>query len=391
MWAKSLVKGVGSAVTFPADVGIGVTNWIKRELGYPQDTLDTNASDVMEKGLQKAGFPASNNSTQDSALDIAGQGVGGVLSGGLLGSSKSAPALTAENYHSLPGVTNSANQKVLGSLVASKLGLNANTRLTTDALNAAHTQATSFMDAVRPAGTTIMQDPSETAGAIAVATRKFTPSDGRLMEHPAVKSLIDTLSNGTADGADLGAEASNLGKAGTKAFGEDPNMGRGLFALQDHVEGILKDAVTPEVAQSYQDALSRYGLIKHLMEPGSVNRATGEINTSALAKYFGDTDPKGYALGQNNSPLYQVLRQSEGMGGNPLDATAGYHTKLFAVARAAASTIPGAANNVVQLGLKPALRQLVNKPGFVTALGNELQGGNDNGTNNIPNGPSSNP
>jgi hypothetical protein len=286
------------------------------------------------------------------------------------GEASTAAKLTARDYNAfkLTNPTNATNQKVLGTVLGQQLGLDANTMMTPSALAAVGKQLRSFLDTVRDPLRQLITDPSETIGKIAALNNKYTLRSGALLDHPDVKDLIDAVSSGTVSGADLGEISSNLSSAASKA---PYQLGRGLRDLQQHVEGIVKEGMTPQVQQSYEDALSRYGLFKELHD-NVLNAATGEIDTGKLVRYFKQVDPQGYSEGAKNTPLYSVLRQSEGMGSNPMDATTAFHTKLAVVARAAAKTVPGGAQNVLQFGIKPTLRALMNKPGFVAALGGEL-------------------
>jgi hypothetical protein len=372
---------LGSAI--PA---AGIIAWIKHEMGMPQDTI-TAAS---KKAMDAAGLPIPTD-TGERALETTGSVISSTLAGSLLpsGEAPKDAALGAAQYWQKSGVGGSANQRVLGSLLGQRLGLDANTKMTPPALNAVGTQLRSFLDVVRDPGRIIVADPSDIAGQLATLNRKFTPSSSALLEHPVIKDLVDAVDSGHTSAAALGEISSNLGSAASKVQGESYQLSQALRGAQTHVENLVKDGLTPQVQQSYDQARSRYGLFQELKD-NTVNAATGEINTPKLVRYFKGIDSKGYSEGQDTSDLYNVLRQSEGMGGNPLAATAAFHTKLLAVARAAASVVPGGAQMAVQQGIPATLRALVNKPGFAAVLQQNLRNP-QNDTNNVPNSASATP
>jgi hypothetical protein len=356
-----------------------VITWIKHELGLPEDTYDQMAN----KALDKAGVPKADTIGERALQSTAGIISSTLATGGVSGAGLKRPPLQAADYNGWASVNGSVNQDVLGTLVGREMGLDANTKMTPTALNAIGKQIRGFLDVVRDPERTIIVDPSNTAGTIAALNRKFTPNSDALMDHPVIKDLMDAVDNGHTNGAALGQISSNLGSAASKIRGDSYQLSKALDGVKDHVETLVKDGLPAPVQQSYDQARKRYGLFAELRD-NTLNAATGEINTPKLTRYFKMTDPIGYSEGVNTSPLYQVLRKSEGMAGTPLDATAPIHSKTLAVARAAAATVPGGAQYVIQNGLKPALRKFVNVPGFAAQLGRELNSGDPNGVQSSP-------
>jgi hypothetical protein len=60
---RGVIKGAASLLTAPADLGIGLVNQIKRyAYGADASTLDTNASDLLEKGLASVGLKEQKDS-----------------------------------------------------------------------------------------------------------------------------------------------------------------------------------------------------------------------------------------------------------------------------------------------------------------------------------------
>jgi hypothetical protein len=369
--ARGMAQGALGTLSAAGSVmpGAGVVAWVKHQMGLPDDTI----GEAGEKLLDKMGFSKAKD-TGERALDITGNAIGSTLTGALAPTGGAVEAqFGPQNYRRLSGVDSSANQKVLGSVLGQELGLDANTKMTPTALNAAGKQIRSFLDVVRDPERMMFADPGDVEGHLTSLARNFTGSDGRLMEHPAIKSFLDVVDNGDFLASDLGRVSSNLGKAAGKVAGDDYQLSQGLFKAKEAAETMLKEGLTPQVQKSYEQAVERYGLFNELHD-NALNADTGHVDTSKLVRYFKASDPQGYSEGTDTRALYQILRQSEGMGGNPtIPGMAGYHSRAMMIVRAAARTVPGGAQYVMQNGVKPGLRAMVNKPGFMAALGEELK------------------
>jgi hypothetical protein len=147
--------------------------------------------------------------------------------------------------------------------------------------------------------------------------------------------------------------------------------------MKDYTESLISEGLSPAEQQAYNQARDQYKWLAKFKEPGMVNRDTGQVNAVKLATDLENTDANGFSLAQNKEPLYQVLRAVQGSDGTSMPAI--YHNKLAMVARAAMRLGPGAAQTVIQKGLVPGLRAVVNAPGFMTSLGQELAShANDN-------------
>jgi len=372
-----LGRGAVSGLAGTADMLLSspILTWVKHELGLPEDTYEEAAN----KALDKIGLPKAN-SVGERALQTTGNVISSTLATGGFSPEVKAGQLGAANYNTLASTKGLVNQDVVGALVGRELGLpEANAKLSREAVNAAGKQIRSFLDVVRDPERVLLTDPAETAGKIAALNRQFTPTSSAFAEHPIVKDLTDAVDSGQTNAAALGEISAAMGREASKVRSTQYQLSQALTQAQAHVESIVKSGLTPQVQQSYDQALKRYGLFTEVRDT-ALNGTTGKIDTAKLVNYFKSVDPLGYSEGVNTKPLYQVLRQSEGMAGNPLEATAPIHTKTLAVARAAAATIPGGAQFVMQHGIKPALRALVNFPGFTAELGKALgssEGGDD--------------
>lgn len=366
--AKGAIKGAVSPLTAPADITIGAVNFVKRIMGFGDSTLDTNASDLVEKGLVAAGLPKNQPGTGDEALDMASGVVGGLASTASAGK-LAAKAVTANDFWSASGAAGSQNRQIVNALWAKKIGEDGATKLTPEVLGRAGDRIGDVLDNTRSANHIYLASPEEIGGQIGAINGDSTPVTNTVLKNNTVQKLLDTFASGHATAEDLGNISSTLGKAAKTALKNDYETGSGLLKVKDYVEGLIQEGLEPGQAQAYAQARQQYASLMKVQR--FVNPGTGDLNAPALGRFLQRTDAAGYTRGGNAEPAYEVIRKAQGVSGTKPGSL------MPPIIKAAMRTVPGGAQMVMQKGIQPGLRALVNKPGFMTALSSELARGDD--------------
>lgn len=361
--AKGLVKGVASPLTAPADISIGAVNLVKRLLGMSDATLNTNASDLLDKGLVKAGFPESKG-TGDEALDMAAGIAGGTLGTGGAGKLGS-KAMADNSFWSSAGGNGGQNKAITNALWANKIGENGATKLTPTVLAAADDRIGAVLDSTRSPNHIYLASPEEIHSKIGAINGDLTPVNNAVLNNNTVQKLLNTFAGGHATAEDLGNISSQLGKAAKVTAKSDYETHAGLLQVKDYVEGLIQEGLEPGQAAPYAAARQQYSALQKVAK--FVNPGNGDLNGAGLGKYLQRTESQAYTYGRNSEPAYEVLRRAQGVAGAKTVMNA-----LPSAVKAAAQSVPGGAQMLVQRGLQPGLRLLVNKPGFMTALSSEL-------------------
>lgn len=171
---------------------------------------------------------------------------------------------------------------------------------------------------------------------------------GSVRDNPIVKEMEATLSQGTANGKQLGAWSSKLGKRAHKELsspGGDRYLGEALYRVKDHVDDVLGQGMSKAEAAAYADTRKQYRAFKQLTaRVGNVNPNTGNVNPDALANYLQQTDKNGYLLGKNPSPHYNAVRYAQAF--KPIVGDSGTATRSMNAGDVALFA-PGIAANLV--------------------------------------------
>lgn len=384
--AKGMIKGAASPLTLPADISIGAVNFLKKHALGMDNTLNTNASDLLNQGLTKAGFPEAKG-TGEEALDAAAGIAGGAASSIPTGTGKLGAATADKAFWSAAGPSGSANKRIVNALWARKIGEDGAEKLTPDVLAKADDRIGTILDQTRSENHIYLASPEEIGGQLGAINGNSTPANSALLNNNTVQKIMDTFKDGHATAEDLGNLSSQLGKAAKSAIKTDYELGSGLFKVKDYMEGLIQEGLEPGQAAIYGQARQQYKALQQLMaRSGHINPGTGDINAPALGRFLQRTDQSGYAMGRNTEPAYEVLRRAQGaQGDTSLLDTAAQHSALNHTLKAVAQSVPGGAQIILQRGLQPGLRALANKPGFMAALSQELargegQEGEEDGT-----------
>ena len=110
----------------------------------------------------------------------------------------------------------------------------------------------------------------------------------------------------------LGQLSSKLGQAAFKQMtgaSGDRDLGRALYAVKDHVDGLVQSALSPAEAADYAAARTQYRNLMLLTSRANiVNPSTGHVSGTALAGKLQQADRQGFLFGRNQTPMYQAAR-----------------------------------------------------------------------------------
>lgn len=383
---RGMVKGASSILTLPADLGIGVVNFVKK-YGYnaPDDQLlQTNASGLVEKGLDKFGLPKPRN-TGEQALDTASSLVGGM---GIPGAGAAAADATGNlgntaKWWKWASANGGQNEKIGNNLWARALGITKGAdKLTTDVIADAHTNIQEALDIGRKENNIIFLDPAIVHADIGEINGNWTSKTNTILDHNLVDKFKALVERGAANGEELGDLSSQLGKAAKSTIKNDHATGAGLFDVKEVVDNLIKDGIaSPGDLAAYETGLKQYRTYKQLYQSGALNAASGNVNLERMAQYLNKTDEKGFFLGGNNSPHYAVTKLAQQQMGNApsmLEAGENLPQKRMFI-RALARTAPTALQTLTQRGIPATIRSVANNRGFLSALSQELAQPEDGG------------
>lgn len=243
------------------------------------------------------GESRTKNAVLGAALGTVAQGVGNKVGGWV--QQRAAQPFMGWN----PGTASQAAAQSVGSTAP---------RLTQDALEETSRRLGGIFNRARSPDVSVPVGDS-TLNFLDSASQGLNDSSrSALYATTPVKDLVAHLgSNPSA--AQLGQISSQLGSEARSALttkGGDRALGRTLFNVQDHVDGLVGSSITdPALQSAYTAALPQYRNFLTLRNrPTLLNSATGEVNATALGRYLQRADPAGYAQGRNTSPLYQAGR-----------------------------------------------------------------------------------
>ena len=118
--------------------------------------------------------------------------------------------------------------------------------------------------------------------------------------------MIALATKGNATGRQLQSLASKLGKAAYKNMSTqsgDRDLGLALYRVKDYVDELLAQGLSPERAQTFDQARQQYrNLMLLTQRSGVVTPASGDVNGRALATLLQSKDKRGYTFGENRSP-----------------------------------------------------------------------------------------
>lgn len=380
--ARGIVQGATSPVTMPADVGIWATNKVRKHLDPNATTLDTDASDLVNAGLDRLGMTAPTD-TGGQLAQFAGNMIGGFGGGALTApassglSASQAAASRLANWSKAANADMGVNQLIYNNAWGKAIGAPAGTtKLTGSVIQAADERLGKIFDMVRNPDRIIQFDSSNVAPTISAINDELTPANKAILESNVVQRTLSTLQRGHANGQELGDLSSALGKSAKAAMEKDPEFGSGLFKVKDLVDGYVEQTLDPAQKQIYAAAKSQYKALWSDLAPqrsGNLNMSTGDADPFAIGRHLQRTNTMGLA-GANTSDAYEATRLAglqagkQSLMGANAEAVMG-RPILMTLARLGPSAVQWAQ----RVGLPTAMRMLTSNPQGMAALAQTLK------------------
>lgn len=218
------------------------------------------------------------------------------------------------------------NQQVLNRTVADALGEGNVTHLTDDVLDTAYGR---MQQAFNAAADDVVR-PLDADGFLNSLARLEAEHEGMLAaplaNHPLVNRYLNIVSNGQATGQALNNLQSQLGKAAQTLRRSDPATAQALRDVQNLVLDDLQVGLAPEIGDAFRQARQQYRVFSMLADkPSILNPSTGNVSGANLANALQRTDRLGFALGRNDSPMYQAAHFAQAF--KPLVGDSGTATR----------------------------------------------------------------
>lgn len=147
-----------------------------------------------------------------------------------------------------------------------------------------------------------------------------------LMDNPLVQRYFTLASSGQPTGAQLNNLQSQLGKAAQSKRMTDPAQAQALREVQNLILDDIGRGLSPEAEAAFREARSQYRVFSMIADkPNILNPSTGTISGPNLASTLQRTDRTGFALGRNQSPMYDAARFAQAF--KPLVGDSGTATR----------------------------------------------------------------
>jgi hypothetical protein len=287
----------------------------------------------------------------------------------------------------------SNNARTLNRAVAAEMGEQADD-ISSDVLDRAYTRMGGVFDSVAD-DLPRQVDPDQFLARLAQveADNEGMLSQG-LIDNPLVQRYFRLAASGEPTGAQLNNLQSQLGKAAQSKRMTDPAQAQALREVQNLILDDIGNGLAPEARAAFQEARRQYRVFSMVADkPNILNPSTGAVSGPNLASTLQRTDRTGFALGRNESPMYDAARFAQAF--KPLVGDSGTATRsplnTFELAasvpinlatRAYASTpsinVANAMSTVMRNGVAPnymsptnanALRQLMGAGGALAGTG----------------------
>lgn len=203
------------------------------------------------------------------------------------------------------------NQRLLNRQLAAAIGEEAD-ELSPAVLDAAYTRMAGVFDSVADdIPRAVDPDAFLTRLAQVEADNEGMLSQS-LLDNSLVRRYFTLAANGNPTGAQLNNLQSQLGKAAQSMRMKDPAQAQALREVQHLILDDIGNGLAPAAQQAFNQARQQYRYFSMLADkPGNLNPATGHVSGPNLANTLQRTDRTGYALGRNDSELYDAVRFSK--------------------------------------------------------------------------------
>ena len=153
-----------------------------------------------------------------------------------------------------------------------------------------------------------------------------------LTDNVLMQKVIQIAERGTADGVELAALTSKLGKVArkemTSAMG-DRDLGEALFAVKELVDDLLMQGMDDAARVAFSQARTQYRNLMTIESRGVVNPSSGNVSGLNLASALSSKDKTGFMRGRNQTPMYDSARFAQAF--RPIVGNSGTATRMMDV------------------------------------------------------------
>lgn len=217
------------------------------------------------------------------------------------------------------------NARTLNRAVAAEMGEQAD-ELSPDVLNRAYARMGDVFDSVADDIPRQVDPDRFLAGLSRVEAENEGMLSQSLMDNPLVKRYFTLAESGAPTGAQLNNLQSQLGKAAQSKRMTDPAQAQALREVQSLILDDIGRGLAPEAEAAFREARRQYRVFSMVADkPHMLNPGTGTVSGPNLANTLQRTDRTGFALGRNDSPMYDAARFAQAF--KPLVGDSGTATR----------------------------------------------------------------
>jgi hypothetical protein len=217
------------------------------------------------------------------------------------------------------------NARTLNRAVAAEMGEQADD-ISSEVLDRAYTRMGDVFDSVADDIPRQVDPDGFLAGLARVEADNEGMLSQSLMDNPLVQRYFTLAANGQPTGAQLNNLQSQLGKAAQSKRMTDPAQAQALREVQGLILDDIGRGLSPEAEAAFRDARRQYRVFSMIADkPNILNPSTGTISGPNLASTLQRTDRTGFALGRNESPMYDAARFAQAF--KPLVGDSGTATR----------------------------------------------------------------
>lgn len=217
------------------------------------------------------------------------------------------------------------NARTLNRAVADAMGERADD-ISSEVLDRAYTRMGAVFDSVADDVPRQVDPDRFLAGLARVEAENEGMLSQGLIDNPLVQRYFTLASGGNPTGAQLNNLQSQLGKAAQSKRMTDPAQAQALREVQNLILDDIGRGLSPEAEAAFREARGQYRVFSMVADkPNILNPSTGTISGPNLASTLQRTDRTGFALGRNETPMYDAARFAQAF--KPLVGDSGTATR----------------------------------------------------------------
>lgn len=207
------------------------------------------------------------------------------------------------------------NQRLLNRQMAAAIGEDAD-NLAPEVLDAAYTRMANVFNSVADDVPRAVDPDAFLTRLAQVEAENEGMLSQSLLDNSLVRRYFTLAANGNPTGAQLNNLQSQIGKVANDLRMSDPAQARALRDVQHLILDDIGNGLAPDAQQAFNQARQQYRYFSMLADkPNILNPGTGNVSGPNIANTLQRTDRTGYALGRNESDLYNAVRFSKALPG----------------------------------------------------------------------------